>query len=87
MSKILVTIYSKPGCHLCDEAKAAILNSRCRSLFELREFNIETDAELYERYKYDIPVIFIGERKAFKYHVTSSEFCDRLQRHIKNHED
>ncbi|MEW6730461.1 MAG: glutaredoxin family protein [Acidobacteriota bacterium] len=80
--KIVVTIYSKPGCCLCDEAKANILASPCCHQIELREVNIETDAELFERYRYEIPVIFIGERKAFKYHVTAQEFCARLRRHL-----
>jgi glutaredoxin len=82
--KIIVTIYSKPGCHLCDEAKAAINRSRCFNEIELREINIELDNEIYERYKYEIPVIFIGERKAFKYRLTSKEFCDRLSRHKRS---
>jgi glutaredoxin len=80
--KLVITIYSKPGCHLCDEAKAEILGSPCRDKFELREINIETDTDLYEKYKYEIPVIFIGEHKAFKYHLTSKEFCERIRRHL-----
>ncbi len=81
MEKIIVTIYSKPGCHLCDEAKAEINGAACRDQIEMKEVNIETDEELFERYKYDIPVIFIGARKAFKYRVTAREFCARLRRH------
>jgi glutaredoxin len=80
-NKIVITIYSKPGCHLCDDAKAEMLGSRCRSQFELREINIETDPDLFERYKYDIPVIFIGKHKAFKHRVTAKEFCERIRRH------
>ena len=79
--KIAVIIYSKPGCCLCDEAKAAIESSRCRSEVDLTEVNIESDTELFARFQYEIPVIFIAGRKAFKYHVTGKDFCARLRRH------
>lgn len=80
--KTVVTIYSKPGCHLCDEAKDALFSSRCRDRFDLREINIEEDAELFEKYKFEIPVIFIGDWKAFKYRITEEEFCNRLQNYL-----
>ena len=80
MSKILVHIYSKPGCHLCDEAKAAIRASGCSDQFILEEVNIEDDSTLYEEYRYDIPVIFINGVKAFKHRVDSKEFRRRIER-------
>lgn len=80
--KVRVTIYSKPGCCLCDEAKHAILTSPCRDAVEVEEINIEDDDELMARYGYDIPVIFINGRKAFKHRVTAQEFCARLRRHL-----
>jgi len=46
MSKPHVVIYSRPGCHLCDEAKAAILSAGCSDQFVLQEINIESDEEL-----------------------------------------
>jgi glutaredoxin len=80
MSKILVQIYSKPGCHLCDEAKAAMQASGCSDQFTLEEVNIEEDAALYEQYRYDIPVIFINGAKAFKHRIDSKEFRRRIER-------
>lgn len=76
----VVTIYSKPGCHLCEEAKKAIVRSGCPVAFQLEIVTIEEDAQLYARFKDDIPVIFINGRKAFKHRVTAGEFCDRLCR-------
>jgi glutaredoxin len=74
MSKPHVIIYSRPGCHLCDEAKAAILSAGCTDLFTLEEVNIETDEELLGKYKYDIPVISINGAERFIHRVNPSDF-------------
>jgi glutaredoxin len=53
-----VSVYSRPGCHLCEEAIAAIVDLREEGLrFELREIDIETDDELHTRYLERIPVV------------------------------
>jgi glutaredoxin len=69
-----VIIYSRPGCHLCDEAKAAIQNSGCSDRFTLEEVNIESDEELLRKYKYDIPVVMIDGVEAFRHRVNADEF-------------
>lgn len=73
-----VTIYSRPGCHLCDEAKSAIQNSHCSERFTLEEVNIESDEELLKKYKYDIPVIAIDGVEAFIHRVDPKEFRLRI---------
>jgi glutaredoxin len=60
-----LTIYSKKDCHLCEEAKAIL----SKYPVELEEIDIEDNAELYEKYRYEIPVIFLDDRKIFKYKV------------------
>ena len=80
MSKVQVVIYSRPGCHLCDEAKAAILSAGCSDQFVLEEINIESDQELLRKYKYDIPVIMIEGAEAFIHRVDSNEFRTRIKR-------
>ena len=74
-----VTLYTRPGCHLCEEAKTAIspLLSEFGAL--LLEVNIQGDAVLEERYGLDIPVIFIGARKAAKHRVNLEQFRRQLQ--------
>jgi glutaredoxin len=74
MSKPHVIIYSRPGCHLCDEAKAAIMGAGCSDSFTLEEINIESDEELLRKYKYDIPVIAIDGVESFIHRVTSEDF-------------
>ena len=75
-----VTLYTRPGCHLCEEAKAAMAPVLCEFGATLREVNIENDAVLEERYGWDIPVILIGARKAAKHRVDVEQFRRQLQK-------
>ena len=83
MSKAHVIVYSRPGCHLCDEAKAEIEHAGCSEQFTLEEINIESDPELLRKYKYDIPVIAIDGVESFIHRVDPREFRTRIKR-IKN---
>ena len=74
MSKPHVIIYSRPGCHLCDDAKTAILSAGCNNLFTFEEVNIESDEALLTKYKYDIPVITIDGVETFIHRVDAKEF-------------
>ncbi len=74
-----VTLYTRPGCHLCDEAKSAIAPLLIEFGAALREVNIDADPVLKERYAWDIPVIFIGQRKAAKHRVDLKQFRRQLQ--------
>ena len=78
--KANVTFYTRPGCHLCEEAKAEILAAGCRHEYVLQEVNIETDPVLEEQYGWEIPVIVINGVKAFKYRLTTDEFRRKLRR-------
>jgi len=80
MSKAHVIIYSRPGCHLCDEAKASILSAGCGDQFVLEEINIESDEELLRKYKYDIPVVTINGVETFMHRVDAAEFATRIKR-------
>ena len=71
-------LYSKPGCHLCEEMKAEISKANCAALYELQEINIESDAELFARYRNDIPVLSINGVEAFKHRLSSADFRDCL---------
>jgi glutaredoxin len=74
-----VTLYTRPGCHLCEEAKSAIAPLLSEFGAVLREVNIAGDAVLEERYGLDIPVIFIGARKAAKHRVNVEQFRRQLR--------
>src|SRR5579864_4996684 len=74
-----VTLYSRPGCHLCEEAKAAMAPLLREFDAVLYEVNIDEDAVLKGRYGWDIPVIFIGTRKAAKHRVDLAQFRRQLE--------
>jgi glutaredoxin len=78
--KAQVIIYSRPGCCLCQEAKAIIRAAGCDDEFILDEVNIDEDPALREAFRYDVPVIFINGVKAFKHRVDAREFKRKLLR-------
>jgi glutaredoxin len=80
MSTPTLTLYSRPGCHLCDEARAALERVRARAPFALREVNIETDDSLLRRYLERIPVVAHGDEELFDFFVDEAALEDRLYR-------
>ena len=64
-----ITLYTRAGCHLCAEAKAAILPLAAEFGAKLCEVDIEGDRVLRERYTNEVPVIFIGARFFANYRV------------------
>jgi glutaredoxin len=74
-----VTLYTRPGCHLCEEAKTAVAPLLREFGAVLREVNIANDAVLEQRYGWDIPVIFSGAHKAAKHRVDVEQFRRQLQ--------
>ncbi len=56
-----VTFYTKAGCHLCEEARDMLDDIAAQTTFELTEIDIRSDNELFERYRYRIPVIIIED--------------------------
>ncbi len=78
--KAHIILYTRPGCHLCEEAKQEILAANCADEYALEEVNIESDPALIELYGWEIPVILINGVKAFKYRLTAGEFKRKLRR-------
>jgi hypothetical protein len=68
-----LTIYSRPGCHLCDELKHVVLAVSRTVPMAIEEIDISTDAALESLYGLEIPVLMIDGRKAAKYRVTEGE--------------
>jgi Glutaredoxin-like domain (DUF836) len=64
-----LTLYSRPGCHLCDEMKIQIAPLIAQFKAHLREVNIDVDPILRTRYNEEVPVLFLGSRKVAKYSV------------------
>jgi glutaredoxin len=78
--KAHVIIYSKPGCHLCDEAKEAIETADSQTDYTLEVINIEDYPSLLDKYKNDIPVITINGVEAFRHRVDVQKFIAAIER-------
>jgi glutaredoxin len=74
-----VVLYSRPGCHLCDVAREAIVSVRARAPFELDELDIEQDEALELEYGIRIPVVSVDGQERFEVTVDAAEL-ERLVR-------
>jgi glutaredoxin len=73
-----VVLYSRPGCCLCDEARAVLERVRASHPFVLQERNIEEDDQLLRAYLERIPVVSIDGAEAFELFVDEAELTHRL---------
>ena len=55
-----VTLYTKPGCHLCEDVKAMLAALTAVSPHHLTEIDITSDRNIFARYHLTIPVVHIG---------------------------
>jgi glutaredoxin len=76
----LVTLYGKPGCCLCDEAREAVGAVRARYEFDLEEVDITRDAALEREYRERIPVVAIDGEEVCELVVEPTDLEDRLAR-------
>jgi hypothetical protein len=67
---IEVTLYSRPGCHLCDEMKAVIDRVGVAMPLALTVVDISADPDLEARYGLEIPVLLVAGTRAAKYRIT-----------------
>jgi len=79
MAPIALTLYSRPGCHLCDAMKEITYAVAREMGCSLAEVDISADPELEARYAVEIPVLLVNGRKAFKYRCTERELRKRLR--------
>ena len=71
---VRVVLYTKPGCGLCEEMKQEMSNAGCVGLYTVEEIDIESDPELFARYQYEIPVLFINGVEVFRHRLPRDEF-------------
>jgi thiol-disulfide isomerase/thioredoxin len=78
---IVLTLYSRPGCHLCEDMKAVVqrVAHAAGAPITVEEIDISTDADLEARYGLEIPVLLVDGRKAAKYRVTEGELARILR--------
>jgi glutaredoxin len=76
-----VTVYSRLGCHLCDDAKNVLDSMREELNFEIVVINIDEDAELIKLYSDQVPVIHIDGIHHDFYKVDPVRFRSSLEKH------
>ena len=74
-----ITIYSKPGCHLCDRAKEVVERCRQNVDFALEVIDISQNPELLERYRNDIPVILLDGQEIARHVVRERKLLELLR--------
>lgn len=73
-----VTLYTKPGCHLCDAVEQVISRVRSRREFEFERLNILEDGALFEKYKHEIPVVMVDGVELVRYRLTAAQLENAL---------
>ncbi len=74
----MVTLYRRAKCGLCDEALQVLDRLAPRLGFTVAEVNIETDAELLDRYLLAIPVVVVGGREIARAPISALRLEDAL---------
>jgi hypothetical protein len=65
----VVTLYTKPGCHLCEAVEQVIRQVRRRKVFELVLRNILDNPGDFERYALEIPVVTVEGREVARHRL------------------
>ncbi len=74
-----VTVYSKPGCHLCEEAVRLLQRVQKQHPFALEEVNIQEDPALLAEYGEQIPVVMLNGTFLFEYAVDEARLRQLLK--------
>ena len=77
---IELTLYTRSGCELCDEMEVTINQELPHFEARLSRVEIGGDPQLEARFGREVPVLFVNDRKAFKYRCSPRELRKRLRR-------
>jgi len=73
-----ITVYQRPGCHLCDDALAVVERVRIDHPFALHEVDIESDERTLKAYLERIPVIALDGEELYDFFVDEADLRARL---------
>lgn len=76
---VVVEIYSKPDCCLCDEAKARLQQLQRQYGFKLQEVDITSEPQLFAEYHTRIPLIWVNGQLACKYRVDEQAILRKMR--------
>jgi glutaredoxin len=75
-----VTLYTRAGCHLCEEAERVLRAEQAATPFRLELVDIDGDPELARRYGVRVPVVAVDGQDLFDYEVPVDLLRARLGR-------
>lgn len=75
----VLTLYSKPGCHLCEDLAHLLADLQPEWGFAVNEIDITRDDALFARYRYEIPVLTCGTIEIARGRVDTRDLVDRLK--------
>jgi hypothetical protein len=75
-----ISLYGKPGCHLCETARSVVERVRADHGFELEEVDVSVDPLLNARYGERIPVLELDGEELFEFFVQEGSLRERLDR-------
>lgn len=82
MEPVRLVFYDKAGCKLCDEALAVVEEVReavgARVPTTLERVDIRRDPMNWERYRFDVPVLEMDGRPAFRLRIDGQQLTERL---------
>jgi glutaredoxin len=76
----VLTLYGKPGCHLCEEAREAVRAASAGREVELVEVDITLDPGLERDFRERIPVLTLDGEELFEFFVDQDALKERLDR-------
>jgi glutaredoxin len=79
---MIVTLYSKPGCHLCEDVRALLDEVAAELAFTVEEIDIAQDPQLFERYRYRIPVLVADGREIGEGKLTERDVRTAIEKGV-----
>jgi glutaredoxin len=73
-----VTVYTRVGCHLCEEAERVVREAQADGEFRLELVDVDRDPELARRYGVRVPVVAVDGEELFEYEVPPDLLRARL---------
>ncbi len=73
-----VTVYTQPGCHLCEAAVRVLTRLQAETPFTLEEVNIQHDPALLAEYGEQLPVVLLNGEFLFEYAVDEDKLREKL---------
>jgi hypothetical protein len=80
---IEITLYTRADCGLCREMETVLAQELPRFMVNFARIEIDGSPDLEARFGQEVPVLFVNQRKAFKYRCTAIELRRRLLHEVR----